>query len=87
MKVRVVSIPCWELFDEQSAEYQESVLPSNVTKRVGVELGLRMGWDKYIGRCGKFIGMKGFGASGPIELLLKHFGVTVDAVVAAAKSF
>ncbi len=87
LKVRVVSMPCWELFDEQSAEYQESVLPSNVTKRVGVELGLRMGWDKYIGRCGKFIGMKGFGASGPVELLLKHFGVTVDDVVAAAKSF
>jgi transketolase len=85
IKARVVSLPCWELFDVQPAEYRDAVLPPDVTRRVGVELGVKQGWEKYIGRCGAFVGMCGFGASAPIGELMKHFGFTVEAVVAAAK--
>ena len=80
---RVVSIPCWEVFDEQSAEYRESVLPSAVTNRVAVEAGIKQGWEKYIGNEGKFIGMNGFGASAPASTLYSHFGITVEAIVEA----
>ncbi len=85
VNARVVSMPCWELFDAQPAEYRDAVLPPHVTRRVAVELGIRQGWDRYIGSAGQFIGMNGFGASAPIGVLLKHFGVTVENVVAAAK--
>ncbi|MBN1396317.1 MAG: transketolase [Pirellulales bacterium] len=85
VKVRVVSLPCWELFDAQPGEYRESVLPPEATRRVAVELGVRQGWEKYIGPAGKFIGMTGFGASAPADELLKHFGVTVESIVAAVK--
>ena len=85
IKARVVSLPCWELFDAQPAEYRDAVLPPEVTRRVAVELGVRQGWDQYIGRCGQFIGMCGFGVSAPVGVLLKHFGFTVENVVAAAK--
>ena len=85
VKARVVSLPCWELFDIEPAEYRDAVLPPDVTRRVGVELGIKQGWEKYIGRCGQFVGMCGFGASAPIGALMKHYGFTVDAVVAAAK--
>jgi transketolase len=84
-KVRVVSLPSWELFDAQPAEYRDSVLPPDVSRRVAVELGIKQGWEKYIGRCGQFIGMCGFGASAPIGVLLKHFGITTEAIVAAVK--
>lgn len=87
IKARVVSLPCWELFDEQPAEYREQVLPSSVKNRVAVEAGLKMGWEKYLGVEGKFIGMKGFGASAPDSVLYEHFGITSKAVVDAAKSF
>lgn len=83
---RVVSMPSWELFDEQPQEYRDSVLPPGAMARVGVELGVRMGWERYIGRCGRFIGMNEFGVSGPVGVLLKHFGMTVDNIVAEAKS-
>ena len=82
---RVVSLPCWELFDQQPAEYRESVLPPMVTKRVAVEMGVEQGWSKYIGDAGRFIGMSTFGASAPAGVLLKHFGFTVENVVATAK--
>ncbi len=85
VKARVVSIPCWELFDAQPAEYREAVLPLEVTRRVAVELGIEQGWGKYIGPGGKFIGMSTFGASAPAGTLLKHFGITVENVVSAAK--
>ncbi len=85
VKARVVSLPCWELFDAQPADYRDSVLPPAVTRRVGVELGIRQGWDRYLGLQGEFIGMTGFGASAPVGVLLKHFGITVENVVAAAK--
>ena len=86
-KVRVVSIPCMELFAAQSPEYLEEVLPSGVTQRVAVEAGLQMSWDRWIGLQGKFVGMSGYGASGPYSEVYKHFGITVDAVVSAANSF
>ncbi len=82
--VRVVSMPCWELFDEQPEGYRESVLPRSCTARVAVEAGLEMGWQKYLGWAGEFVGMKSFGASAPAEQLYLHFGITVDQVVAAA---
>ena len=86
VKARVVSMPCWKLFDEQSADYRESVLPAAVAKRVAVEAGIKMGWEKYIGADGVFIGMEGFGASAPAEELYKHFGITTDNIVAKVKS-
>ncbi len=82
VKTRVVSMPCWELFDEQSAEYRESVLPAAVTKRVAVEAGIKMGWERYLGTTGQFIGMTGFGASAPSEVLYEHFGITAAGIVA-----
>ena len=60
IKARVVSLPCWELFDAQPAEYRNAVLPPDVTPRVAVELGVKQGWEKYLGACGSFIGMCGF---------------------------
>ena len=86
IKARVVSLPCWELFDEQSADYRESVLPASVTKRVAIEAGIKMGWEKYLGNAGTFIGMNGFGASAPDNVLYEHFGITAQAIVAAVKS-
>ncbi len=85
VKTRVVSLPCWELFDEQPADYRDAVLPPSVARRVGVELGVRQGWDRYLGPSGEFLGLRGFGASAPVGVLLKHFGFTVENVVAAAK--
>lgn len=83
---RVVSMPCTTLFAEQDAAYRESVLPSGVTARVAVEAAARLGWDRWIGDRGIFIGMNSFGASAPAPQLYKEFGITADAVVAAAKS-
>lgn len=86
MNVRVVSMPCWELFEQQSREYKDSVLPPNVTARVGVELGIEMGWAKYIGPKGAFLGINDFGASGPANVLMSHFGFTVENMCRVAKS-
>lgn len=86
VNVRVVSMPCWKLFDEQDQSYRESVLPSGVTKRVAVETGIKMGWEKYLGNAGEFIGMDSFGASAPAEELYEHFGITAEAVAAKVKS-
>ena len=83
--VRVVSMPSMELFDKQSAEYKESVLPNGVRKRVAVEALSDFGWYKYVGLDGKVIAMEGFGASGPAATLFEHFGFTVDNVVKTVK--
>jgi transketolase len=85
IQARVVSLPSWRLFDEQPAEYRDAVLPPDITRRVAVEAGVKQGWEKYIGRCGKFIGMCGYGASAPVSVVLKHFGFTVENVIAAVK--
>ncbi|TNI27559.1 transketolase [Aeromonas veronii] len=84
--VRVVSLPSTDVFDVQSAEYKESVLPSSVTKRVAIEAGIADYWYKYVGFGGKIIGMTTFGESAPAELLFKEFGFTVENVVATAES-
>lgn len=81
---RVVSMPCWELFDAQDATYRESVLPPSVKARVAVEAGIEQGWHRYIGDQGEFIGMSSFGASAPFKELYEKFGITVENVVAAA---
>ena len=85
MKVRVVSMPSPNHFDRQPAEWRESVLPATCRKRVAVEAGVTDYWRKYVGLDGAVIGMNSFGASAPIEALYKYFGITVEAVVAAAK--
>jgi transketolase len=84
-KVRVVSMPSWELFDKQTPEYRESVLPADVTARISVEQASTLGWTHYVERGGMSIGMKTFGASAPLKELQKKFGFTPDAVVAAAR--
>jgi transketolase len=85
IKARVVSMPCWELFEQQDAAYKESVLPGSVSARVSVEMLSTLGWERYIGLKGKAIGMHSFGASAPLKDLLKKFGFEADKVVAAAK--
>jgi transketolase len=84
-KVRVVSMPSWELFDKQTPEYRETVLPHAVTARISVEQASTFGWARYVGEAGTSIGMKTFGASAPLKELQKKFGFTPDAVVAAAR--
>jgi transketolase len=79
-------MPCFELFDAQDADYRHSVLPPEITARVGVEAGVVQGWEKYLGPTGRFIGMTGFGASAPYKVLYEHFGITAAAVVAQAKA-
>ena len=81
----VVSMPCWELFENQDAAYKEKVLGPG-TVRIGLEAAVRFGWDRYVGTRGSFVGMQGFGASAPAPDLYKHFGITADAVVNAAKT-
>ncbi len=81
---RVVSTPCWSLFDAQEADYQARVI-GNAPVRIAIEAGVRLGWDRFIGEDGVFIGMKGFGGSAPYEKLYAHFGITAEAVVEAAK--
>jgi transketolase len=80
----VVSMPSWELFAAQDAAYRASVLGPG-TVRVGCEAALRFGWDRWLGERGGFVGMTGFGASGPAEVLYKHFGITPEAIVAEAR--
>ena len=83
-QVRLVSMPCTNLFDSQSSEYQESVLPGTVTKVLAIETAHTDFWHKYVGRGGKIIGMSTFGESAPGNVLLQHFGFTVDNVVTTA---
>lgn len=85
-KVRVVSMPCWELFDEQDAAYKESILPKAVTKRLSVEAGSSMGWHRFVGTEGDVIAIDTFGASAPGAVCLEKFGFTVDNVLAKAKA-
>jgi len=83
---RVVSMPSWELFERQSQEYRDSVLPPDVTARVAVEQASTFGWARYVGLDGQVIGMKTFGASAPLQELVKKYGFTTEAVRTAAKS-
>jgi transketolase len=81
---RIVTMPCWELFEEQPATYRDSVLGPGTVK-VAIEAGVRLGWDRYIGADGAFVGMHSFGASGPYKDVYKHFGITPEAAAEAAK--
>ena len=85
VKARVVSMPSWELFEQQDAAYKTGVLPPEVTARVAVEMGSPLGWERYTGLKGKVLGMRRFGASAPLKDLLKKFGFNADNVVAAAR--
>ena len=85
--VRIVSMPCTNIFNAQSAEYKESVLPKIITQRVSVEAGSTQGWYQYIGLEGKAIGLDRFGASAPYKTLYKEFGITTEAVVEAVLGF
>jgi transketolase len=80
----VVSMPCWELFEAQDGAYREQVLGPG-TVRIGIEAAVRFGWDSYLGTRGGFVGMAGFGASGPPEALYEHFGITAEHIVAKAR--
>jgi transketolase len=85
INARVVSMPSWELFERQDAGYRDSVIPPSVKARVAVEQAVKMGWDRYVGADGTVVAMGTFGASGPIKEVQKHFGFTIENVVAAAK--
>jgi transketolase len=85
IRSRVVSMPSWEIFEHQTLEYQDSVLPPHVTARVAVEQASTFGWERYVGRSGRIIGMKTFGASAPLKELQRKFGFAPDQVVTVAK--
>jgi len=85
IKARVVSMPCWELFEKQTKDYRDSVIPPDVKARVGIEAAVEFGWHKWLGPNGIFIGMSSFGHSAPFKTCFEKFGITVDNVVAAAK--
>jgi transketolase len=86
VRVRVVNMPSWELFDRQPVEYRESVLPPQVRARVAVEAGAKLGWEHYVGLDGAIVGMESFGASAPASVLYEKFGLTAENVVAQAKA-
>jgi transketolase len=86
IKTRVVSMPCWELFEEQDQSYRDDVLPPSVKKRLAVEAASPMGWHKWTGDEGDMIGVETYGASAPAEVLFKNFGFTVENVVARASA-
>ncbi len=83
--VRVVSLPSWELFDREPQEYRERVLPPAVRARVAVEAGVRLGWEHYVGLEGEIVGIDRFGASAPYKVIYEKFGITAEAVAAAAR--
>ncbi len=82
---QVVSMPCWKLFDKQDDKYRNSVIPRDVKARVGIEAGIEMGWHKWLGEDGVFVGMSGFGASAPAKTCFEEFGITAENVAAKAK--
>jgi transketolase len=85
IKSRVVSMPSWELFEKQSQEYRDSLIPPGITARVSVEQASTFGWERYVGPTGHVIGMKTYGASAPLKELQKKFGFLPEKIVAAAK--
>jgi transketolase len=85
IRARVISMPCFELFDEQDVVYRNKVLPPTITARVAVEAAARQSWDKYLGLQGRFVGMQSYGASAPYQALYPHFGITAEKVVEQAR--
>jgi transketolase len=86
LRARLVSMPSWDLFEQQTPAYRASVLPPHVTARVAVEQASAFGWERYVGAIGQVVGMQTFGASAPLAALQREFGFTVDNVVAVALS-
>jgi transketolase len=84
--VRVVSMPSWELFEDQDQAYRDSVLPPSVTARVTVEEASPLGWDRYAGPHRVVLGMRSFGMSAPIAVVAEHFGFTVERVMSSGKA-
>jgi len=84
-RVRTVSFPSWELFEQQDEAYRESVLPKSIRKRLAVEAGAGLGWERYVGSDGSVLAMEGFGASAPAKILFEKFGFTVENVIARAR--
>jgi transketolase len=85
IRVRVVSLPSWELFDCQPQEYRDEILPPSVTARVSCEAGIRLGWEHYVGLSGAIVGLDRFGASAPYQILYEKFGITAEAMAAAVR--
>jgi transketolase len=85
IRSRVVSMPSWEIFEDQTPEYRENVLPAKVTARISVEQASTFGWERYVGTSGRMIGMKTFGASAPLKELQKKFGFEPGRVVEVAR--
>ena len=85
IRSRVVSMPSWDIFDDQDQEYRDSVLPPSVTARIAIEQASTFGWERFVGSSGRVIGMKTFGASAPLKELQKKFGFEPDKIVALAK--
>jgi len=86
IKVRLVSMPCWELFEEQPAEYRDSVLPPSVSARLAVEAGRSLGWERWVGTDGSTVALDRYGASAPGDVVMKELGFTAERVVAAAET-
>ena len=86
IRSRVVSMPSWDVFERETQEYRDAVLPPDVTVRVAIEQASTFGWERYVGRTGRVIGMHIFGASAPLKALQQEFGFTVDHVMATVKS-
>jgi transketolase len=86
INTRVVSFPSWELFEHQTNEYKESVLPKSVKAKISIEAGVKQGWEKYLGDFGEAISIENFGASAPYEVLFREFGFTREAIVQKAKA-
>jgi transketolase len=84
IRAAVVSMPCWELFEASGKDYRDSIL--GTAPRVAVEAAVELGWDRWLGGSGAFVGMRGFGASAPGEALFPHFGITPEKVAEAARS-
>jgi transketolase len=85
ISIRLVSFPSWELFEAQTAEYREQVLPGAIRARVAIEAGITLGWERWVGGDGAIIGINHFGESAPFEELYERFGLTADNVVQKAQ--
>jgi transketolase len=86
MRVRVVSMPSWELFDEQPRSYREAVLPPSVPHRLAIEAGAAQGWHRFVGDAGDVLAVERFGASAPGKAVLREYGFTVDNICARARA-
>jgi transketolase len=85
VKARLVSLPCWKLFDRQDSYYHEAVLPASVTARVSIEAGVTLGWERYVGQKGIALGINRFGASAPYQRIYQEYGLTTEKVVETAR--